>query len=190
MARKIGVFESQQQVIEAIEQLEQAGFVTGELKVLAKDAEHSRRIEAESDVHADEMRELEDTDGNRFGHGLGIGSLAMGEAAGFGGAGTVAAYGASTWGTGTALGGFPAALAALTLFDTDEHSSSLHALGLDDEETKICSQAISEGSLVLIVETDESKSLLDKDGGPDLSRLGAAEAVFRGCGASLIVAGA
>ncbi|MDQ0115742.1 general stress protein [Paenibacillus harenae] len=188
MARKIGVFESQQQVIDAIEQLEQAGFTTGELKVLAKDAEHSRRIEAESDVHADEMREMAQTDDHQYGHGYG--SLAMGEAAGFGGPGTVAALGAGASGSGTALGGFPAAIAALTLFDAKEYSSSLHALGLDDEETEICSEALSEGSLVLIVETDESKSLMDKDGGPDLSRLGAAEAVFRGCGASLIVAGA
>lgn len=194
MARKIGIFERERQVIDAINQLEQAGFVPGELKVLAKDEEHSSRIEAESDIHPDDMREMGEAGRPGRENGLGTGSLGMADAAGFGGAGTAASYAAvGGWASGSGFGGFPASLAALTWFrsnDDEDYSSSLHTLGLDDEETHLCSEALRSGSLVLIVETDESASLFDQDGGPDLSRLGAAEAVFRNCGASLIVAGA
>lgn len=184
MARKIGIFDTEQQAITAIQQLEQAGFVQGELKVLAKDSEHSRRIEAESDIHADEIRELAETSDR---HGLV--SLGMVAAAGFGGVGATAAYGVAGYGTASYIaGGYP--FAAAVLLDEDEHDDVLQALGLDDDEAHICNQALHSGSLIVIVETDESKSLFDKDGGPDLSRLGAAEAVFRQCNASSIVAGA
>jgi len=184
MARKIGIFDTEQQAITAIERLEQAGFVQGELQVLAKDTEHSRRIEAESDVHVDELRQLEDTPDRH-----GVGSLGMAAAAGFAGAGLNAAYGVAGYGAAPyAAAGFP--FAAAVLLNEDEHSNTLQALGLDDDEAQLCSQALRSGSLIVIVETDESKSLLDKDGGPDLSRLGTAEAVFRACNASAITDGA
>lgn len=183
MARKIGIFDTEQQAITAIEQLEQSGFVKGELKVLAKDSEHSRRIEAESDIHVDELRELEsasDQDGSS--------SFGMAAATGYAGVGTNAVYGITGYGAAPyAVGGNP--FAAAILFNDDEHSGSLHALGLDDDEAQACSQALRSGSIVVIVETDDSKSLFDKEGGPDLSRLGAAEAVFRACNASVIAAG-
>ncbi|WP_171056455.1 general stress protein [Paenibacillus sinopodophylli] len=184
MARKIGVFQTEQQAIDVISQLEQAGFVQGELKVLAKDSEHSRRIESESDVHVDELRELEaasDDEGDAV--------FGMTAATGYAGAGANAVMGMTGYGIAPyTVGGN--AFAAAVWFGHDEHGSTLHALGLDNEETQICSQALQQGSIVVIVETDETKSMLDKDGGPDLSRQGAAEAAFRSCGASLIVAGA
>jgi hypothetical protein len=184
MAKKIGVFNTEQQAISAIEQLEQAGFVKSELKVLAKDSYHSRRVEAESDVHVDELSELEDMPDRQ-----GLGSLGMAAAAGFGGAGVNAVYGITGYGSAPYIaGGYP--FAAAMLLGDDEHSDTLQALGLDGDEAKLCSQALQGGSLVVVVETDESKSLFDKDGGPDLSRLGAAEAVFRACSASSIVDGA
>lgn len=185
MTRKIGVFDTQQQAIEAIQQLEQAGFVKGELKVLAKDSEHSRRIEAESDVHVDELHELEDASD----HGRGLGALGIAAAAGSGGTGIAGAYALAGYGTAPYIGsGYSYGAAAL--FNEDEHEEVLQALGLDDEEAHICNQALQNGSIIVVVETDDSKSLLDKEGGPDLSRLSAAEAVFRSCNASAIAAGA
>lgn len=184
MARKIGIFQTQQQAIEAIAQLEQAGFVKGELQVLAKDSEHSRRIEAESDIHVDEIRELEEADYNR-----GAERLDLAAVAGSGSTGVAAAYGIAGYGTApAAAGGYLYGMSLLS--GEDEHERVLQSFGFDDEETHACSQALSSGSVIVIVDTDETKSLLDKDGGPDLSRLGAAEAVFRSCGASEIVAGA
>ncbi|WP_054026643.1 general stress protein [Bacillus sp. FJAT-28004] len=183
MAKKIGVFDTEQQVITAIEQLEQAGFVQGELKVLAKDSEHSRRVEAESDVHVDELRELEGMPDRQ-----GLGSLGMAAAAGFAGAGVNAVYGMTGYGAAPyTAGGFP--FVAAMLLGDDEHSETLQSLGLENEEVRLCSEALRSGSLIVMVETLESKSLFDKDGGPDLSRLGAAEAVFRECNASSIIAG-
>lgn len=184
MATKVAIFETEQQVITAIEQLEQAGFLKNELKVLAKDSEHSRRIERESDVHVDELRELEDTSERQD-----LGIFGMAAATGYAGAGVNAVYGMAGYGSAPYnAGGFP--FVAAMLLSDDEHSESLRALGIDDSEVELCSQALQSGSLVVIVETDESKSLLDKDGGPDLSRLGAAEAVFRACHATSITDGA
>lgn len=183
MARKIGFFNTEQQAITAIEQLEQAGFVKGELKVLAKDSEHSRRIESESDIHVDELRELEDMPDR---HDLGI--FGMAAATGYAGAGVNAVYGMAGYGSAPYnAGGYP--FVAAMLLGDDEHSEALRALGLDGEEAEICAKELQIGSIAVIVETDESKSLLDKDGGPDLSRLGAAEAVFRACNATSIAAG-
>lgn len=185
MTRKIGLFETEQQVIQAIQQLEQAGFAQGELMVLAKDSEHSRRIEAESDVHVDEITELAETSAVQV---QGSDTLGMMAAAGFGSAVVPTAYGLAGYGTGGLLGGaYP--FGAALLFDDDEHSRVYHSLGLDDEETHICSQALQSGSVIIVVETDGSKSLQEVDGGPDLSRLGIAEAVFRSCNASSIVDG-
>ncbi|CAM4020235.1 general stress protein [Paenibacillus alkaliterrae] len=184
MARKIGIFETEQQAITAIRQLEQAGFVPGELQVLAKDSEHSRRIEAESGVHADELRELaESSDADR-----GIGVFGM-EAAGYGGMAVAPAYGMSGSGMPSYFGGaYPFAAAALG--NDYGHADALQSLGLDQEEAEICSKSLQGGAVIVIVQTDESKSLLDKEDGPDLSRLSAAEAVFRQCNASVITAGA
>lgn len=186
MTRKIGVFETEQQVIQAIQQLEQAGFVQGELMVLAKDSEHSRRIEAESDVHVDEITELVDTSAVTV-HGSD--TLGMIAAAGFGGSVVPTAYGLAGYGTAGLFGGaYP--FGAAILFEEDEHSRVFHSLGLDDEETEVCDKAMHSGSVIIVVETDGSKSLQEADGGPDLSRLGIAEAVFRSCNASSIVDGA
>ncbi|WP_168119742.1 general stress protein [Paenibacillus sp. HB172176] len=186
MARKLGVFDSQQHVIDAIEKLEKAGIKQGDIQVLAKDFEHSRRIESESDVHVDEVREVEEAsehsaapdsgDQARF---AGIGAAAMSGSYGMNGNGGVAGAGAA----------FSYAPAFVFFGSDDDHENTLHAFGLDDKEAELCGKAISEGNLVMVVETDESKSLLDKDGGPDLSALGVAEAVFRDCGATTIADG-
>lgn len=186
MAKKIGIFDNEQQVIQAVGELEQAGFVAGEMKILAKDSEHSRRIERETDAHVDEMRELEETES----HADGTGTIGLASSAGYGfpiAAGTYAAYGTPGYNGMGANGGF--AFAALFAFLGDDHDESFRSLGLDTKETELCSEALRNGSIALIVETSESKSLLDKDGGPDLSKLGIAEAAFRRSGASRIVDG-
>ncbi|MNZ56279.1 Heat induced stress protein YflT [compost metagenome] len=175
MTRKIGIFHTQQQAISAIEQLEQAGFVTGELQVLAKDSEHSRRIEAESDIHVDELRELMDASD---------GSSGLIAAASFEGAGMT-----SPNGVVPLIGGTNPLINAAYAGES-RGSDILQSFGLDSKEAQQCYQALQNGSIVVIAETDESKSLFDKDGGPDLSRLGAVEAIYRGCGAESIISGA
>ncbi|MDQ6420075.1 general stress protein [Paenibacillus sp. LHD-117] len=185
MARKIGIFESQQQVIDAITQLENSGFKPGEMMILAKDSEHSRRIEAETDVHADEMRDLEET---RYDARTHTGTFGTAYSSGIGEAPVATAYGFTGFGGGTTSGvGFPFAVSYA--FIGNEHERAFRSLGLDNKEAELCCQEVERGAYALIVETTESKSLLDKDGGPDLSTLGVAEAVFRSCGASRIANG-
>lgn len=182
MAKKLGVFQTQEQVIQALQQLEQAGFVPGEIKVFAKDSEHSRRVEAESRVHVDEISEMREEFGAQTAANSTEGMSDFGFASLAGG------YGLAGSGmTSTAGGGFlfvPFAIGA------DDHESVLQELGLEPPEAKLCSDALASGSLVISVQAGDGRSLLEQDGGPDLSRLGKAEAIFRGCGAETIAEGA
>lgn len=182
MVRKYGVFRTEQQVIDALAQLEQAGFTTGEIKVLAKGMEHSRRIEAESHMHVDELIELT----------AGANPLQYSDD----GAGSSAA-GISKVPL-LVRNGFPGFIAqpsmgiqygAPFVLSEDEPVDILLALGLDQAGAELCSAELESGSLIIVVESDESKSLFDEEGGPDLSRLGIAEAVFRSCGAARIAEG-
>ena len=185
MARKIGIFETQQQVIDAISQLENAGFKPGDIMVLAKDGEHSRRIESETDVHADEIMDLEETRHNAH---TGINEIGSAYPSGFPLAPAAMAYGNSGFGGGTASGtGMPFAVSYD--FFGREHERPFRALGLDHKESEMISREVERGAYALIAQTTESKSLLDKDGGSDLSTLGVAEAVFRTCNASFIADG-
>ena len=185
MAKKIGIFESQQQVIDAVTQLENAGFKPGDMKILAKDSEHSRRIEAETDVHADEMRDLEETRNDVRTHTDTLGAT---YSSGLGTAPAASSFGFTSSGGGTVSGAaFP--FAASYAFIGNEHERVFRSMGFDHKESELLCREVERGAYALVTETTESKSLLDKDGGPDLSTLGIAEAVFRNCNASRIVDG-
>lgn len=186
MARKIGIFQSERQVVDAIEQLEQSGFTPGEITVLAKDSEHSRRIEAETDVHADEMLELSRTNYRSRGDD---GTAEAVEGAGVFATPVAPAYGLASFGSGSPASGAGAMFAIPSLVTDDNFDRAFRTLGLDAKEASLCSREVMAGGWAVIARTDESKSLLDKDGGPDLSTLGIAEAVFRRCGASRIADG-
>ncbi|WP_336789438.1 hypothetical protein [Paenibacillus sp. MMO-177] len=188
MAKIIGSFATQQQVIDTIHSLEQAGFVQGEMKILAKDSEHSRRIEAESDIHVDELTELAQTtddiegDENRGRAWTGAAIIPA-----------IGLTGGGSWNPGFAAAGLVAMGNTLTgdyIFGDEDHiEGAMMALGLEEQEAAACRDSIREGATLVIIESEESKSLLDKDGGPDLSRLGIAEGVFRQHGAKRIFHG-
>jgi hypothetical protein len=176
MAKKIALFDSEQKAITAIYELEKAGFTPGEMKILAKDSEHSRRIERETDVHADEIRELQET--NEHAEEADPVSFAVSSGSGF--PVVTGAYN---------LGSAGLNFATPLTFMRSGHESVYEALGLDAKETELCSHAVGNGEIAVIVETSESKPLFDKEGGPDLSKLGIAEAAFRRGGAYRIVDG-
>lgn len=185
MAKKIGLFEKQQDVIKTIEELEQAGFTPGEMLILTKDREHSRRIETETDTHVEEMRELEETgarDGEFDQFGLAI-------VPSYGYPVVAGGYGLSPFVESAGAGAGNYSSAAPFGFLDNSHIRAYQALGLDANESELCAEAVRSGAIAFIVETDESKSLLDKDGGPDMSKLGIAEAAFRRCGAYRIADG-
>ncbi len=175
--KKIGVFQTEQQVIDTIEQLEQSGFVQGEVKILAKDKEHSRRIEAESNMHVDELRELHEADRDHSSMIWGIAD--QGYAA------------ASVNTNGLAVFGVPSMSEGVVplVFGTDVLEEGDLSLGLSGQELHQCKDELESGAIIVMIESDESKALFDNEGGPDLSRLGVAEAVFRRCGATIIADG-
>ncbi|REK71452.1 general stress protein [Paenibacillus paeoniae] len=185
MAKKIALFEKQQDVITAIEELEGAGFTPGEMLILTKDWEHSRRIESETDTHVEEMRELEET-GARGGE---LDDFGLAIVPSYGYPVIAGGYGLSTFEHSPGIGGGGYSGAAPFDFIDNAQTRAYRSLGLDSKESKLCSEAVRGGAIAFIVETNESKSLLDKDGGPDLSKLGIAEAAFRRNGAYQIADG-
>src|SRR5690349_7944177 len=96
MALKAGVFKTEQQAIEAVQALEAEGFSKNDIKVLAKNTEDTRRIESETDVHADEIEELTETRNNTgydSGYGFpGIAATPLGAAAGISYVGSAAGF--------------------------------------------------------------------------------------------------
>lgn len=175
MRKKIGVFETEQQVIDCIRLLQSSGFTDGEMKVIAKDDEHSRRIEQEGGVHADEVQEIAEA-GNEPGDAdvpvaavAGIGSPLNGNA--------------SPPGYPALLGGY----GFWSITEQDDVTDTLLRLGLSRSEAKQCRDDLRGGNALVIVESDESPTLFDQDGGPDLSRLGIAEGIYRQCSASKII---
>ncbi|MHA7967477.1 hypothetical protein ACX93W_25475 [Paenibacillus sp. CAU 1782] len=185
MARKIGIFQRERDVVNAIKQLEQFGLKPGEIMVLAKDSLHTRALQAECDVHADGIMELEatldDDDHNEGAYGTTMRN-------GLPGTAFAPIYGFNAMG-GSTSAGLPFLSPFIAGSGGDSHQRTFMRLGLDEKEAEVCSGEVMGGAWAVIVETSESKSLLDKDGGPDMSSLGIAEGVFRGCGAVRIVNG-
>ncbi|QYR20862.1 general stress protein [Paenibacillus sp. sptzw28] len=174
MTMKIGIFKMEEQAVEAVKALEQSGFSRNEIKVLAKDGDHSRRIEAETDVDADEVRELADTR-DQMDDGYGFGNLGP-----VGLAGTVGMVGPLTggawpYGAGIlAVGGL--------LVDENGMEDAIHALGIKGDDAGVCREAIVDGALVVTADTGDGSQ---HNIGQDLSR--EAEEAFRRCGAERIL---
>jgi hypothetical protein len=177
---KTALFRTERQVINAVEALEREGFSPNAIKVFAKNTEDTRRIETETDVHADEVQELTETR-ERSGEDLNwFAAAPLNAPAALTYAGTAPGMinGAGPYyGAGVLPPG-----AALT--EGSGMQESLRALGLDAEAASICGEAIAEGGIVVAVDVGDGGST---DGGPDMTGAGSAEAVFRSCGAERIL---
>ncbi|MBH5320009.1 general stress protein [Paenibacillus sp. GSMTC-2017] len=184
MTKKIGLFDSEQQVIDVINQLEQEGFAPGEIKVLTKDLEHARRIKVETDIHADGMHELTETN-ERSSESSTSGNPMTSS---FGDSNAPGGYGIASYGSYPAVGGIYSFGSPFPFLESKQ-LSSYRALGLDDNEAELCFNGVESGGFAIVVETDESKSLMDKDDGADLSKLSVAEGIFRQRGATRITNG-
>ncbi|WP_165822536.1 general stress protein [Paenibacillus montanisoli] len=177
MRYKIGIFNTENEAVAAVQALEQAGFTRNELSVFAKDREHSRRIEAETDVHADEMTDLLLTRAAADDHGVeDIRVLAPG--APVSGLGMAGAYiGGLTYPNNGLL------VAAAMLDDDHGVEHALADFGISSSDTGACREALARGAVIVTVDLGDSK---DADG-PDLTRGGAAEATMRSCNAARIL---
>jgi hypothetical protein len=186
MASKIGIFASERHAITAVQQLLQAGFTAGDIKVIAKDGYHSRSLEAESGIHVDELREIVDAAGNHS-DGYSNGDYRQSMLIGTSVASAGLAFGSLNY-----TGGMPYAAASyLAAVRTDGNESTydriLSSLGVEDEKLDRCRTAVQNGSIAVMASTTESLTLLEVDGGPELSVLSNAEAIYRATGATEII---
>lgn len=177
MGKKIGVFKMEQQAIEAVELLEREGFVAGELQVLARDADHTHRIEAETDVPTQEVQEVAENNdnGNVVGIPLAVGGMGMGNPGG-------ATTAGNSFGAAPAVGaGFFGGLFRRDFRsdDSDGIRSALRSLGLGSKEADSARDAIREGSLLVVVDLESDAEKTDSG----INRLDKAEAAFRSSGA-------
>lgn len=186
MASKIGIFASERHATTAVQQLLQAGFTTGEIRVIAKDGYHSRTLEAECGMHVDELRDIVDATGNHS-DGYSNGDFRQSSLIGTSVAAAGVAFGSMGY-----TGGMPYAAAAyLAAVRTDGNESTydriLSSLGVEDEKLDVVRTEVQNGSIAVMASTTESKTLLEVDGGPELSVLSNAEAIYRATGATTIV---
>jgi hypothetical protein len=180
MTLKAAVFRTEREAINAVQALERDGFSRHVIKVFAKNTEDTRRIETETDVHADEVQELTETR-ERSGEDIGwIAAAPLNAPAGlaFNGAVTGMVGGAGPY---YGAGVLPPT-AALT--EGAGMEQSLRALGLHAEAAQLCGEAIADGGIVVAVDVGDGGGM---DGGPDMTGAGSAEAVFRSCGAERIL---
>ncbi|MBB3112066.1 uncharacterized protein YoaH (UPF0181 family) [Paenibacillus phyllosphaerae] len=181
MAYEIGIFHTEQQAINAVQALEAEGFSNHAIKVFAKDREHSHRVEAETDVHADELNEItaardqagEDGDGL-----IGIVGPGAGVVAGTYLAGTPSAVGAAPYYGAPAIGG-----SAVFGDDDSPMESALRDLGITGDAATTCRDAIAEGAIIVAADIGNASG----NDGPNLTAAGSAEAVFRRIGASAVL---
>ena len=177
MGKKIGVFKMEQQAIEAVELLEKEGFTAGELQVLARDTDHTHRIEAETNVPTQEVQEIAESNDGRGGMGipLVVGGMGVGNPGGSTAAGN--SYGAAP---GIGAGFFGGLFRrGFRSDDNDGIRDALRTLGLGSKEADSARDAIREGSLLIVVDLEDDAEKTDSG----LNRLDKAEAVFRSSGA-------
>ncbi|WP_219835532.1 general stress protein [Paenibacillus sp. R14(2021)] len=177
MSCQAAIFNTQNEAIQAIEALEQAGFTRTEIKVIAKDREHSRRIETETNVHADELQDLQDTRSAMDEHGTDDIRVMAPLAA------TPGINMAGGFTGGMAYPGNSLIAASVFLDDDNGVSSALHDLGLGSGDFEPCREALARGAIIVAVDVGSSQP----GEGPDLTPRGTAEAVFRSCNAVRIL---
>lgn len=182
MAYTLGIFSTQQQVIEAIQALEAEGIASSAVRVIAKDHEHANRIESETNVHADEVNDVTETrhqvgndDGLTNAGVIGFAGLAAGSVGTGYNMGTPSAVGIAPYYGAAVLGGFGGG--------DSEMIESLRALGISGGDAETCRDAIAEGAIVVAAETGDAAL----GEGPDQTPAGAAAAVFRQAGARAIL---
>lgn len=182
MALKLGFFKTEQEVINTIETLERDGFTKNEIMVMVNDGEHSRRIESETDVHTDELRELVETrervDVNDESNGILLaGSMTQSPG------GVYAGGAAGMMGSGAPYAGMNLLAGKISINENSSMEEALIALGVNGNDASLCRDAIVAGGIVVGVETGSDSG----NGGPDLTRNAIAESAFRQCGADRIV---
>ncbi|GGD94574.1 general stress protein [Paenibacillus nasutitermitis] len=179
MAIKIGIFKTQKQALDAIEALQQEGFTENQLKVIAKDREHSRLLESETNVHTDEIQDIAETR-DHMEDGIGIPAIGLAGT----GVGTAGGVGVNSGGAGATYYGAGILAGDGILDDQTDMGDALHALGVTGSDAEKCRDALAEGCIVITAETDADQP---SNFATNISRGDTAEAVYQRAGAERIL---
>ncbi|CAM4516560.1 hypothetical protein FHS16_003288 [Paenibacillus endophyticus] len=161
MTVTIGIFEKEENVLEAIRMLQAARTGKQNLQIIVKNKEAAPLLAGQTDIPVDEVydiREAQERNGERVVAPLGAAPLAAG--------GYVAG------GTGV-VGGSPAGFVTGALdADNDTRTEDvLQGIGIPDKHAKTAGDAIEQGRYLLSADTDyeeETKALLIQAGAADV----------------------
>ncbi|MBD2844912.1 general stress protein [Paenibacillus sp. IB182496] len=167
MSRKIAVFQKDEDVIETVEELQRKGFGQEHLKVLGKDHEHTRRVEEETGIDAEEIQDLAETREEQDATRTGLAAPFFLGGMGTGGTSHASGTGAAPYAPAAGVGLF-GWLTGKRYSDDDEGiGAALRALGLKKDEAHEAREAVRAGDIVVMVESDDD------------AKLDEAEAVYR-----------
>jgi hypothetical protein len=153
MVRTIGFFESDAQVVRAVEALEAQGFGPEAVRVIAGTSDQASRVDTETAMPVDRIRENGSGSwvGEQVGSADGIPLIPFGMVG--------AAYLVNPPGyaaPGSADGYAGPALGAAIYDEKGEAKRQLNALGLDDRDSDACLERIERGDLLLVVDSDRT----------------------------------
>ena len=151
MSRVVGSYETENEAIRAIEDLQRQGYRSEDISVLSKDKKETEAITEETGTHAGEGAATGAVTGGALG-GLGgvlagIGALAIP------GIGPIVAAGPIAAGlTGAAAGAGVGGLAG-----------ALIGLGIPDEEAEMYETHFNEGKILVLVEENDENAIPDRN---------------------------
>ncbi|OXM13161.1 general stress protein [Paenibacillus herberti] len=180
MSKTIAIFDNQKDAVNAVQALREGGFAPDEIKVVGRDRDSVRFIEADTDVHADELQEIRDArsgDGAYIpGDGLIVGAAPMG-------GGTVSGTGVAPY-----LGGaYPVVVGGVLGGGDTTFEDIFKDFGLNKNDAERCRDAISEGNIVVVAEREDGSDADFVADGPTDDALSGAETILRSNGATTIL---
>jgi hypothetical protein len=150
MTRTIGIFEREDQVLEAIERLRSSGLQEDQLRVIVKNEEDAPLLSSQAEVPMEGLAGLRETaerserDGNPLG-----GDAAILPAAAW--------YGTSQ-SSGTTGGTAPIAAFGLAYLDSGEDNDRLvENMGVPSHLADECSEALGQGKFLLMADSDQAE---------------------------------
>jgi hypothetical protein len=147
MTVTIGIFESEETILEAAKQVKEQGYEAESVRIAVKNAEAAPILSAQSDIPVEEL------------HGIYESRERYGEAP----RGGIVAAPLSTTGSYTGIGTFGqgAVVGDLTGKDSPDMQAVLRDIGIPDKHAEECERALESGQLLLIAEGELSASTND-----------------------------
>lgn len=152
MTVKIGVFNREEAVLEAVRIIRESGAEREELRIVVDNKENAPLLAANSEVPVEEIHGIL-ADRRRYGDGsdVVIPVAPVGTTTGFPG------------GIGAVPGGAPGPIAAVPIFAADgrgpDREQVMQEIGIPDGAAEACSEAVEAGNYLLVAEFAEESEL-------------------------------